>query len=188
MTICVEGNIGAGKSTVLCALAKARPDLRLVPEPLHVWGTMLEAYYEDPGSWSLPLHLRILYEFWKCEPGCNVVIERSPGACRHVFGQLSYNDDHLTPTGWNTFKSYHDALGWEPDAYVYVDTPIEVCAARIKARGRPCEQRISEEYLRRIDFQYHNFLKFSTVPVVRVDGTLPPDEIVASIMRSAWPA
>ena len=184
MTICIEGNIGAGKSTVLSELARLRPELRAVPEPLHVWGTMLDSFYEDPATWSLPLHLRILHEFWTCEPGDDVVVERSPGACRHVFGQLSYNDGHLTPAAWETFKAYHEALGWEPDAYVYVDTPVEVCSARMATRGRACERRVSDEYLRRIDFQYQNFLKFSSVPVVRVDGTMPPRDIAAAIVTA----
>lgn len=184
MTICIEGNIGAGKSTVLCALSRARPDLRIIPEPLHVWGSMLANYYEDPATWSLPLHLRILFEFWKCDSGSGVVVERSPGACRHVFGQLSYNDGYMTSTAWDTFKAYHESLGWEPDAYVYIDTPVDVCTARMTSRGRPCERDVTETYLRRIEFQYQNFLKFATVPVLRVDGLLPPDEIAATIIQA----
>ena len=31
-----------------------------------------------------------------------------PGACRHVFAQLGYNDGHLTPRGWELFKDYSD--------------------------------------------------------------------------------
>lgn len=178
--ICIEGNIGSGKSSVLEALRKIRPDLRFVPEPLHVWGSLLDSYYKDPATWSLPLHLRILYEFWKCDGD---VIERSPGACRHVFGQLSYNDNHLTPAAWDTLKEYHAALGWEPSTYVYIDTPADVCYNRIYKRGRPCESGVTHEFLKRIEFQYQNFLKFSNVPVMRVDGTLPIDELAAKILE-----
>lgn len=186
MRISIEGNIGSGKSTLLEALRLARPDANIVPEPLHAWGGLLELYYTDPGAWSLPLHLRILHEFWKITHTVDsmTIVERSPGACRHVFGQLSYNDNHLTPAAWDVFKEYHELLGWEPDAYVYVDTPLDVCCLRMRERGRACESTVSEEYLRRIEFQYQNFLKFCRVPVIRVDGTLPPDEIAFSILAA----
>lgn len=178
MIVCVEGNIGSGKTTVL----KLLDEYETVPEPLHIWGGILEKFYADPASWSLCLHLRILHEFWKIDRKETKVIERSPGACRHVFGQLSYNDAHLTPAAWDTFKEYHDILGWHPDIYVFIDTPVDVCKARIEAR-KSADHDVSDEYLRRIEFQYHNFLKFCEVPVVYIDGTLPSTDIAQRIRQ-----
>lgn len=188
-SICVEGNIGAGKSTVLQRLEGRGIDVRY--EPLDAWGPLLEMYYSDPARWSLTFNLKVLHGFW--EHAQNVppenaafrVIERSPGACRHVFGQLSYNDNHLSPAAWNVFKEYHELLGWEPSAYVYIDTPVDMCLDRIRRRDRTCERSLTDEYLRRIEFQYTNFLKFADVPVLRLDGTKTPDDLADAIVRFA---
>ena len=191
--VSVEGNIGSGKSAALEALAARRPDLRVRQEPVDAWGELLALYYADPVAWSLAFNLKVLHSFVEarrpgvdgsgssCSGSSCSVIERSPGACRHVFGQLAYNDNHLGPEAWTVFKGYHDLLGWEPDAYVYIDTPPAVCFERMSTRGRECESGVTEAYLARIEFQYANFLKFTKVPVFRVNGARPPDVVAREV-------
>jgi deoxyadenosine/deoxycytidine kinase len=184
MRICVEGNIGSGKSTALRALAGLVDAENVVQEPLGAWGTLLDKYYADPAEWGLTFNLRVLHSFCRVARGTGakpVVVERSPMACRHVFGQLLYNDGILPPAAWELFKDYCDELGWVPDAFVYVDTPVDMCMRRVKARGRSCEQGLSEEYLKRIEFAYENMFRFVDVPMVRVDGSKTPAEVVADI-------
>jgi deoxyadenosine/deoxycytidine kinase len=182
--ICVEGNIGSGKSTALEAVRAARPDLVVVPEPVDEWGDLLDAFYANPSEWGFCFNLRVLASFARNRPTVDdAVYERSPSACRHVFGQILYNDGHMTPRAWDLFKGFADDLGWEPDAYIYVHTPVDTCFERIQQRGRDCEARgISKEYLARIEFQYENMVRFTLTPVVRVDGTLPPHEIAQRIV------
>lgn len=184
MIVCLEGNIGSGKSTVLQRLFQDH-NLTIKEEPISEWGPLLDLYYDNPAAWALPFDLKVLHSFCDIpEPNESgiVCVERSPGACRHVFGQLGYNDEHMTPASWDIFKEYHDLLAWEPSAYVYIDTPPDQCFERIKIRGRHCESGLTEEYLRRIEFQYTNFLKFTGTPTYTVDGTKPVDEIVRDIV------
>ncbi len=182
MRVCVEGNIGCGKSTALAALAARRPDLAAFPEPVHEWGEMLDLYYADQARWALPFSLRVLLSF--VEPGrasgpC--VVERSPLACRHVFSQLQFNDGKLTQDQWDLFKEYYDVFGWKPDVLVYVQTPAAECRRRIEARGRRAEAGLDLQYLKRLEFQYETMLRYADVPVVRVDGTAPPADVAAAI-------
>ena len=183
MRIAVEGNIGSGKSTVLGALAGV---FAVRKEPVDDWQPLLDLFYADPGKWSLAFSLRVLLSFAdvSSESGSDLVTERCPLANRHVFGQLLFNDQKMTQDEWDLFKEYHDAMGWTPDGIVFVDTPSDVCMDRIKARGRPCEASVDIQYLRRIEFQYQNLFKFCGVPVVRVDGSLPPDELAAETERA----
>jgi deoxyadenosine/deoxycytidine kinase len=176
MRVCVEGNIGSGKSTALAEITS----LTVRQEPVKHWGPLLDLYYADPATWSLAFNLKVLHSFH--DTGRAHVIERSPGACRHVFGQLAYNDNHLSPAAWEVFKEYHDLLGWEPDAYVYIDTPPDVCYSRLQQRGRECEAGVTEEYLKRIEFQYQNFLKFAKVPVIRLDGLRDPAALARDVV------
>ena len=177
MRISVEGNIGSGKSSALGSLALR--GYRVREEPVDEWGDLLDLYYQNPAQWSLAFNLKVLHSFHNT--GDATVIERSPGACRHVFGQLAYNDNHLSPGAWDVFKEYHELLGWEPDAYVYIDTPPAECFTRLTKRGRECESGVTEDYLRRIEFQYQNFLKFTKVPVYTIDGMQEPWKIVRDI-------
>lgn len=179
LKVCVEGNIGSGKSTLVARLAAARPELRVFPEPVDEWGDLLQRYYEDPVQWGLALQLRALLSSCAavgCEETC--VVERGPLSCRHVFGQLLFNDGKLSQSDWDLFKRYCDALGWAPDAIIYVQTPHDVCYERMQARGRPAETGVDAQYIRRLDFQYETMLRYAQVPVVaRLDGLLSPEEL-----------
>ena len=175
MRICVVGNVGAGKSVALEALAAA--GYAVSPEPVEQWGDLLDKMYEDPKKYGLAFSLRVLLDMHgvpdaapDAEKGV-VVVERSPLCNRHVFTQLLHNDGSLSTAEWDTYKDYHDLLAWRPDAIVYLDTPTDVCARRIEARGRPCEAGIDVQWLRRVEFQYETMLKFANVPVSRVAGT-----------------
>ena len=183
--VCVEGNIGSGKSAALERLAALRPGLAIFPEPVEQWGDILDRFYSDPAAWAFAFNLRVLLSFVPparaAEEGKGVAVERSPLSCRHVFGQLAFNEGRMTQEEWALFKEYADVLGWSPDVIVYVHTPPEECLARIERRGRPAERHLDADYIKRIDFQYETMLRYADVPVVRIDGTGDPEAIAAAI-------
>lgn len=198
MKVCVEGNIGCGKSTALDILSRRTgrtrrtpdspdaPPLRIFPEPVEEWTPLLEKYYKDPPAWALPLSLRVLLSFR--EPGAlpsadRVLVERSPLSCRHVFGQLQLNEGRMTKEEWEVFKEYCDVLGWVPDVIAYVHTPAETCHRRMLERDRPAERGVDLHYLKRLEFQYETMLRYADVPVVRIDGLQPPERVADDIVR-----
>ena len=181
MRIAVEGNIGGGKSEALAALATAFPALPVFTEPVDEWTDLMQLFYAAPAEWALAFSLKVLLSFRQPAGVATCLVERSPLATRHVFSQLLYNDGSLTHHEWELFKEYHDVLAWKPDAILYIDTPVDVCRDRIQQRGRGAERAIEEDYLRRVDFQYTNMLRFVDVPIVRFDGTLPPAELHAAM-------
>jgi len=186
MLVAIEGNIGSGKSSVLELLSSRLEEVAVHQEPIDEWGDLLDLYYADPPTWSLAFNLKVLHSFatiQRNDPQKLQITERSPAACRHVFGQLAYNDNHLSPAAWEVFKDFHDLLGWEPDLYVYIDTPPDRCFRRMTTRGRECEAGVTTDYLSRIEFQYENMLRFTKVPVVRVDGTQPLGSVVDDIVK-----
>lgn len=181
MKVCVEGNIGSGKSTALGLLpALLPPGVPIFLEPVGEWGDMFRRYYEDPVGWALPFSLKVLlgHQAPLAAPDPLVVVERSPMSGRHVFGQLLFNDGKLSQEEWDLFKEYCDVLGWTPDAVVYVHTPPDECSRRIEARGRPEERGIDLQYLKRLEFQHEVMLRYGgDLPVIRLDGTKPPEEL-----------
>jgi deoxycitidine kinase len=180
--VCVEGNIGCGKSTALRRLAALRPDVAVHLEPVEEWGDLLDKYYQDPVQWGLALQLRALLAYDGDKSG---VTERGPLSSRHVFAQLLFNDGKMTQAQWDLYKDYADVLGWTPDVVVYVHTPPDVCHERVRQRGRDAERGVDLHYLKRIEFQYETMLRYADAPVVRLDGTTSPDALAAAIAEVA---
>ena len=185
MRVSIEGNIGSGKSEALAFLAKALPTVPVFPEPVESWGCLTDKFYQNPQEWAFAFSVAVLLGFRAPLKHSTCIVERSPLACREVFGQMLYNDGTLNCQEWALFKAYHDELGWEPDVIFFVDTPVETCMDRIRQRGRSCEARITEEYLRRIEFLYTtNMLRFAEkkIRVIRLDGSPPPDDLHARLL------
>lgn len=182
MRVSIEGNIGAGKSTVLDHLRAAFPAAAVFPEPVHEWADILPLFYAKPAEWALAFSLRVLLSFTKIKaaPGL-AIVERSPLANRHVFTQLLYNDNTMNREEWELFREYSDELGWTPDMVVHVHCPPETCLQRVQGRARPGEEGIDIQYLKRIEFQYENMMRYVTCPVVRIDGSGTSPDIARAI-------
>lgn len=185
MRLCVEGNIGSGKSECMRVLAAAFPGTPAFPEPVDEWAELLALYYQNPAEWSFAFTLKVLLSFRAPAATAACIVERSPLASRHVFSQLLYNEGVLNCQEWELFKEYHDVLAWKPDVIFYIDTPVDECLRRIARRGREGEQAIDAAYLKRVEFQYANMLRFADVPIQRFDGSLPKAELHARMLEAA---
>jgi deoxyadenosine/deoxycytidine kinase len=171
MIVSVEGNIGAGKSSLLEELEIR--GLNTFKEPLDEWKEWLDRFYTDRNRWAFSMQMKVLSSFARDRfPTSGVcVIERSCLSCKQVFGQLLYNQGNLGEKEWDLYRKFCDLVSWSPDLIIYVDTPPEVCISRIKERSRSGEDTIDVPYLGRLDFQYGNMLKYYKGDVLRVDGT-----------------
>ncbi len=57
-----------------------------------------------------------------------------------------------------------------PDLIVYLQAPTEVLLKRVKARGRPEENQLSEEYLAEVNRAYnHYFFHYTATPLLVVN-------------------
>ena len=192
MRICIEGNIGAGKSTVFNSLQTAFPDYQCFPEPLSSWGDYIDLFYKDPKTWALPFSLKVLVEFSKIQDTPNKkqtvhIVERSPMACRHIFTSLLKDDGIINCQQWDLFKNVHDILGWVPDGIVYLKTPPDTCLDRLHRRARPCEAGVDIVYLKRLEHQYNKLFASgitNTIPCIEIDGSLSSEHVAAQAVRA----
>ena len=154
--VALEGNIGAGKTTLLRGL-RAR-GIPVIPEPVADW-TALPLHYDDPRRWcagpamgrhgqmvcrAFLLQVQVLVSQATVPATVRrlqadgfplVVVERSPTACTHVFARRLYRHGLLTSRERDTLVRLADAVGWEPAARLYLRTPPDVCAERVRARA-----------------------------------------------------
>jgi len=190
MKISIDGNIGAGKSAVLDAIATFFPDIPVRKEPVEEWSELLRMFYADPSTWALAFNLKVLMSFCGLDAQEDLFVERSPLSCRHVFGHIQFSDKSFDKLEWDIFNDYCDLLEWSPEAVIFINTPAATCLKRIEKRGRQCEKAVNLEYLKRVEYQYEAMLRIClqrNIPVVVIDGTQPEEqvklEVISTIMR-----
>lgn len=154
---CIDGNIGAGKTTILNELK-----LRGYPvfeEELKDWGELLNRFYFDQKRWMCTLQIAILhsmskqYEKIQNHSSPIVFIERSPQSSM-IFVKNGVNQGFLDNEEANVIKNIYNALYWKPDKVFYLNTDVDVCYERMKKRGRDCEKNVTKEYLKFIQTEY----------------------------------
>jgi deoxyadenosine/deoxycytidine kinase len=184
--ILLEGNIGAGKSTVGRAL-KSEGIFDFIEEPVAKWQTgfasnLLESFYRDMNRWAFTFQIlafitraKTWQEILAETEHERVILERSIFTDRHVFARNIYHIGAMTETEWQIYCGLWDFLVTnyclEPDCIVYLRTPANVCLERIRLRGRGEETDISLEYLEQLEALHDDWLLDLDHPhVVTLDG------------------
>ncbi len=167
--IVVEGNIGAGKTSLATKIAKDY-NAKLIPEQF-AENPFLPKFYKDPDRFSFPLELSFLadrYQQLKKEMAnpdlfFSFVIADYYYMKSLIFAGRTLKDDEYKlyrQLFWITYESLP-----KPDLYVYLHVDTSKLIENIRKRGRKYEQNISEEYLLRIQKGYFEF--FSQNPDLR---------------------
>jgi deoxyguanosine kinase len=161
--IAIEGNIGAGKTSLTKRLASDW-SARLILEEF-ADNPFLPKFYEQPERYAFPLELSFLSERFsqlKKEMQLNdlfspkVVGDYMINKCQ-IFAQNNLQNDEYD-LFLKVFQMVEPNLP-KPDLLVYLYLPIENLLENIKKRGRHYEQNITAEYLENIQQQYLLFIK-----------------------------
>jgi deoxyadenosine/deoxycytidine kinase len=186
-TICVEGTIGAGKTSLMRSLGAAAR-VGVLEEDLELWrnvpgaaagdGNLLQAYYSDQAKVSTTFQMYAMltrFNAMRQDVGKAIkIVERSIYSSREIFARMLLEQGKLTPVehaaNGELFRHFLAMGGAKPDAYIYLKTSPAVAFARLQARGRPEEKDIPLSYLERLGELHDEFFKTVDVPVVTVDG------------------
>merc|ERR1739838_75353 len=136
----IDGNIAAGKSTLIDAIERIRPEWNVVQEPVARWtsvkkngdeitasqqngGNLLKMFYDDKHRWSytfqsyalfskLRLHAKpFLKEKATDFTGDQInIFERSYYSDRYIFAENCYEQGFMVDTEWNIYKEWCDYL------------------------------------------------------------------------------
>ncbi|MCP4313687.1 MAG: deoxynucleoside kinase [Bacteroidetes bacterium] len=172
--IAIEGNIGAGKTSLSKMLAEDT-DSRLLLEQF-TDNPFLAKFYEDPDRYAFQVELSFLserYQQMKTEMGHpdlfgQGVISDYYLAKSFIFSKHNLKDDEMV-----LFEKLFTIINLQaprPDLYIYLHLPVEKLIDNIRLRGREYEQNISPEYLKEIQDGYFGFFKSQTdMKVVVID-------------------
>jgi deoxyguanosine kinase len=161
--IAIEGNIGAGKTTLVSKLAEdfnAKTVLeRFADNPF------LPKFYKDQNRYAFPLEMSFLadrYQQISDDLAQFDLFKDFIIADYHIFKSLIFAKVTLAEDEYRLYKTLFDIIYKEmpkPDLYVYLYQNTERLLANIKRRGRSYEQEIPAEYLEKINNGYLDYIK-----------------------------
>ena len=173
--IAIEGNIGAGKTSLSTRLAKDTGS-RLILEQFNE-NPFLAKFYEDQDRYAFQVELSFLserYQQIKTEMGHpdlfgQGVISDYYLAKSFIFSKYNLKDDEML-----LFEKLFTIIHLQaprPDLYVYLHLPVEKLLENIRLRGREYELNISPEYLKEVQDGYFGFFKSQTKMKILVIDT-----------------
>ena len=173
--ITIEGNIGAGKTTLAHLLSK-HYHARLVLEEF-ADNPFLAKFYENPAQYAFPVELFFMAERFK---QLKDLIQQ-----RDMFNHLTISDYLFTKCllfakvtlpddefrlYQRLFEIIHQQL-IQPDILIYLHAPVSKLQQNIKKRNRSYEQSIPDEYLFNLQETYTHYIKQHNIKTLFVDAS-----------------
>jgi deoxyguanosine kinase len=171
--VVIEGNIGAGKTTLATMLAKEY-NARLVLEDFKE-NPFLPKFYKDPEKHAFPLELFFMAERYhqlKKQKEQDLFQPISIADYFFIKSKL-FAQNNLQKDEQQLFNSLFNIMSSslpKPDLLVYLYADVSRLQMNIKKRGRIFEQKITNEYLKNIQDRYLDYLRKQTYfPVLLLD-------------------
>jgi deoxyguanosine kinase len=164
--IAFEGNIGAGKTTLVSKIAddfNAKTVLeRFADNPF------LPKFYKDQNRYAFPLEMSFLadrYQQLSDDLAQFDLFKDFVVADYHIFKSLIFAKITLAEDEYRLYRNLFDIIYKEmpkPDLYVYLYQNTARLLQNIKKRGRNYEQNIEAAYLDKINTGYLDYIKSQT--------------------------
>ena len=173
--ITIEGNIGAGKTTLSHLLAK-HYDARLILEQF-ADNPFLPKFYESPKQYAFPLELFFMAERFKQLKELlqqrdlfqSITVSDYLFTKCLLFAKVTLPEDEFN-LYQRLFEIIHQQLV-EPDILIYLHAPVSKLQQNIKKRGRSYEQSIPDDYLFNIQETYTHYIRQHNLKTIIVDAS-----------------
>jgi deoxyadenosine/deoxycytidine kinase len=177
--VVIEGNIGAGKTTLAARIAD-QFNAHLILERF-ADNPFLPKFYDDPEKYSFPLELSFLasrYKQLKEELEPRSLFKTFTVADYYFMKSLVFAASTLKGDEYNLYRQiFYIIYGSlpKPDIYIYLHLSPERLLLNIEKRGRSYEKSITLSYLRKIQDSYFTFFrqnpenKYVVIDVEKID-------------------
>lgn len=196
----IEGNVGAGKSTVMALVKELCPAVSVLPEPLDVWDEIktpdgrgiLQAFYEDTKTYAFPFQMEVLVSRYEQLQGCMqsfpsapILLERSILGDPYTFVECLFQSGSLTRLEHQVYLNTHKVFASLTRApfFFLIDSSAALCYERIRQRNRPGEEKITLQYLQLLEAGIVQFMENYFERVIILDGRKPPRELAEYIVQ-----
>jgi deoxyguanosine kinase len=173
--ITIEGNIGAGKTT-LAHLLSNHFKARLILEEF-ADNPFLPKFYENPQQYAFPVELFFMAERYKQLKELihtkdlfqSVTISDYLFTKCLLFAKVNLPDDEFR-LYQRLFDIIHQQL-LQPDLLIYLHAPVQKLQQNIKKRNRSYEQQIPDDYLFNLQETYTHYIKQHDIKTLFIDTT-----------------
>jgi deoxyadenosine/deoxycytidine kinase len=173
--ITIEGNIGAGKTTLAHLLSK-RLNARLILEEF-ADNPFLPKFYENQQQYAFPLELFFMAERYKQLKD----LLQTKDMFQHVtisdylFTKcLLFAKVNLLEEEFLLYQKLFDIINpqvVQPDLLIYLHAPVSRLKENIRKRNRVYEQAIATEYLFSLQETYTQYIKQHNIKTLFIDAS-----------------
>jgi deoxyadenosine/deoxycytidine kinase len=173
--IAVEGNIGAGKTT-LSQLLSQHYNTKLMLEEF-AENPFLTKFYENPKQYAFPLELFFLAERFKQQQDLIKTADlfQSVTISDYLFTKcLLFAKVNLPEEEYRLYQKMYEVFSQQltqPDVLIYLHAPVNKLQSNIKKRNRKFEQSIPDEYLFKLQETYTSYIKQHNIKTIFVDAS-----------------
>lgn len=164
--IAIEGNIGAGKTSLVTKISKDY-NAKLILERF-ADNPFLPKFYEDKHRYAFTLEMSFLADRYQqlsddlaqLDLFKDFIVSDYDVFKSLIFSKITLQEDEFKLYRRLFYLMYKDIA--KPELYVYLYQNTERLQQNIKKRGREYEQNIESDYLEKINSGYLDFLKNQT--------------------------
>ena len=173
--ITIEGNIGAGKTTLSNILAQ-KLNAKLILEEF-ADNPFLPKFYEKPDQYAFPLELFFMAERYKQLKDFfhtqdlfqQVTISDYLFTKCLLFAKVNLPDEEFR-LYQKLFDIIHQQISF-PDILIYLHAPVQKLQQNIKKRNRSYEQDIKDDYLFNLQETYTSYIKQHNIKTIFIDAS-----------------
>jgi deoxyadenosine/deoxycytidine kinase len=171
--ITIEGNIGAGKTTLANLLAE-RLNARLILEEF-ADNPFLAKFYDNPAQYAFSVELFFMAERYKQQKDLvgQQDMFRTLTISDYLFTKcLLFAKVNLPDDEFRLYQRLFDIMHHQmiqPELLIYLHSPVSKLQENIKKRNRPYEQNIQNDYLYNIQETYTHYIKQHNMKTLFVD-------------------
>jgi deoxyadenosine/deoxycytidine kinase len=170
--ICIEGNIGAGKTTLANILAE-HYGAKLLLENFED-NPYLKDFYIDSEKYALQVELSFLADRYQQHLSFlnekQIIVSDYLFDKSLIFAGINLNIDELKLYKAAFIEAKQQIK--HPDIIVFLDATEDLLERNIKKRGRNFEENIPSAYLQKVSNAYHSYFKNQTIkcPVIWINA------------------
>ena len=195
MYIAIAGNIGSGKTSLTEILSKR---FGITAHYEDIDNPYIGDFYKDMNRWSFNLQVyflgsRIKQSREALSLSGDLIQDRTIYEDAYIFADNLHEMGLMSSRDFDTYMklfALSEGLIQQPDLLIYLKASVPTLKSQIQKRGRAYEMSIDEEYLRRLNAKYDNWIEniyTGEVLVVDIDKydfiLYPEPEIVEKIER-----
>lgn len=173
--VTIEGNIGAGKTTLANILSK-HYNARLILEEF-ADNPFLPKFYEKPDQYAFPVELFFMAERYKQLKDLLQTKDmfQSITISDYLFTKcLLFAKVNLQNDEFRLYQKLFEIINpqiLQPEILIYLHTPVNRLKENIKKRNREYEQNIPHDYLFQLQETYTQYIRQHNIKTLFVDAS-----------------